>query len=154
MEEKNQEQVIHVFDKKDFVTPEERIMWTKGDLVITCHNCGHENLLQKGIENGIRIDLFTNNTQEIRLECTECNSAMSMHFVMSEDAEIFVPPTQEEIDAKIKAEADATDAEMAAETVTEGRVIDLQTKEEIIEEEYIEVSIEPEDELTKESTEA
>ena len=150
MEEKNQEQVIHVFDKKDFVTPEERIMWTKGDLVITCHNCGHENLLQKGIENGIRIDLFTNNTQEIRLECTECNSAMSMHFVMSEDAEIFVPPTQEEIDAKIKAEADATDAEMAAETVTDGRVIDINTKEEIKDEENIEVL----DESTEESTEA
>ena len=181
---------IHVFEEKTFSIPEgdSRHDFTKGDLVVTCHNCGEENLLQQSIEHGIQVILPTDNWHEVRLTCGRCNSALSLHFVVAADGgEIKV--VEDATVRELQAEADITDAEIAAETVTEGRVIDINTKEEIthektserleaekelfatshddidkydivddkvveIEDEYIEVSIKPEDESKEDSTEA
>ena len=123
---------IHVFEEKTFSIPEgdSRHDFTKGDLVVTCHNCGEENLLQQSIEHGIQVILPTDNWHEVRLTCGRCNSALSLHFVVAADGgEIKV--VEDATVRELQAEADITDAEIAAETADEAKVIDINTKEEI-----------------------
>lgn len=114
----------HIFPAKDFpVVPEEdRVEWTKGDLVTVCHNCGNVDVVAKEIESGIQAILPVDNHNEIRLVCSNCNSALSLRFNMSEGAEIKVPEDKED-DKGMKED----DKELKAST---DEVVNEETKEE------------------------
>jgi len=149
------EREIHIFEKKVYNVPEgdDRVEWTKGDLVVTCHNCGEEQTLSKSIETGIQVILPVNNWHEVRLSCDKCNSSMSLHFTKADDGEIKEKPEEvedEETDGKV-IDMKPTQAETDPDN---DRVFD--TEEEISAESAMtnEVANELIDEPTEESTEA
>lgn len=80
----------HMHDKKEFneLDTSEWVEWTKGDLVMTCHNCGNVDTVAEDIEHGIQTILPVDNHNEIRLVCSQCNSAMSLHFTRAEEGEV------------------------------------------------------------------
>ena len=129
------EEGIHMFEPKTFTIPEgdDRQNFTKGDLVVTCHNCGNEDLLSAGVEHGIQVVLPTNNWHEVRLTCSKCNSAMSLHFVLAEDGEIkpIEEPKEEIEDAKvIEMESDdAISVESAMTDEVANELIDESTED-------------------------
>lgn len=138
-DQEQEDRGFYKFEEKEFIIPEEkdRVSWTKANLVITCHNCGNVDTIATDIENGIRIDLFPNNYQEIRVPCTRCNSVMSMHFVKAEGAEEIPFEPGQEIEV-------AEQPSVEAETVNEDRIQNEETKDSRI----------VEHELKEESTEA
>jgi len=84
------EEEYYVHQPKEFkeLDTDEWVEWTKGDLIMTCHNCGNIDVVEKDIKDGIQTVLPTDNHNEIRLVCPKCNSAMSLHFRKAEDGEV------------------------------------------------------------------
>ena len=76
-------QPFHMHEKKEFQStpPDMWEEWTKGVVTMTCHNCGHVQPLGDEQDNGIQIMLPMTNYHSVRLVCSQCNSAMELHFV-------------------------------------------------------------------------
>jgi ribosomal protein S27E len=49
-----------------------------GDLVIKCHQCGNEELIEELVTDGRAIYLFNNNDSFLKLHCTKCDITMEM----------------------------------------------------------------------------
>lgn len=57
-----------------------------GDLIIKCHQCGGEELVEESITDGRAIYLFNTHDNYIKLHCPVCNITMEMSIVPSKNA--------------------------------------------------------------------
>ena len=72
-----------------------------GDLVIKCHQCGDEEILEEMITDGRAIYLFNKNDSYLRLHCSKCDITMEMSIIPSkvaDDAEILEETKNEVIE--------------------------------------------------------
>ena len=75
-----------------------------GDLVIYCKQCGHTQVLTRGIENGLQMTLLTNPDSYIELTCDQCPSRMKMYFVRGQKPKKVKPKNNESIQEENKEE--------------------------------------------------
>ena len=94
-----------------------------GDLIIKCHQCGNEEIVEELVTDGRAVYLFNHDESFLKLHCTKCDITMEMSLKPSAN-----PPLDEE---------DVTDAEILDESTDENYVEDEKLQEEITEEKNI-----------------
>jgi len=72
-----------------------------GDLIIKCHQCGNEEVIEELVTEGRAVYLFNNDDSFLKLECTKCNITMEMKLVRTTSPE---KPDDEDIIEEIKNE--------------------------------------------------
>ena len=106
-----------------------------GDLTMTCSHCGHSEVVEKGIKDGLQFVLPTTDEHKLRLVCSKCGISLEMTFQESDEE------TKKEAEAKYEAwlaEQEAAKAKAedvideAKDTIeaTDNAVLQEDTKEE------------------------
>lgn len=103
-----------------------------GDLTMNCSHCGHSEVVEKGIKDGLQFVLPTTDEHKLKLACSKCGVSLLMNFTESD----------EETKKEAKEKFEAWEKEQAG----------LKAKAEAVEDEAKEV-IEEQDALLREDTE-
>ena len=54
-----------------------------GDLIVKCHQCGGEEILEALVTDGRALYLFNHDDSYVRLNCPKCNITMEMKMIPS-----------------------------------------------------------------------
>lgn len=57
-----------------------------GNLKFKCHCCGHEYVIEEGVQGGIRFDLYATNKHKLALACPQCKAVLEMYFEKGDDS--------------------------------------------------------------------
>ena len=114
--------------------------WDYGDLQLTCSHCGHSEVVEKGIKDGLQFVLPTTDEHKLKLTCSKCGVTLLMNFKESEEdtkkesQEKFEAWEKEQVEAKANAAAKANNLVEKAEEVIEEQDALLQedSKEETV----------------------
>lgn len=73
-----------------------------GDLVVKCHQCGGEEILEPLVTDGRALYLFNHDDSYLKLTCTKCDITMEMKIIPNEKAneelkDIIIEETNEEL---------------------------------------------------------
>jgi hypothetical protein len=60
----------------------------QGDLILKCHVCGNEELLEPKITDGRALYLFTHDDSYLKLACGKCKSSLEMKIVRNDSYEV------------------------------------------------------------------
>lgn len=91
-----------------------------GDLILKCHKCGREQIMDTKISNGIQITLLTNTKSFLKLKCDECDNYMELKFTET------TPPEGEEKPETMSHEVTKEDVEInKGEDLKEGEEIEI-----------------------------
>jgi hypothetical protein len=58
--------------------------WDFGHLIKECNRCGHREIMDKDVEDGVSLYLPTTSKHELRLTCENCGVSMRMFWVKSD----------------------------------------------------------------------
>ena len=71
-------------DSSDIGTPvKEPEKWDFGHLTFQCSHCGHVEIMQHDVEDGIMITLPATDSHELKLVCSHCNNMMRIFWQKS-----------------------------------------------------------------------
>ena len=56
-----------------------------GDLNMVCSHCGHEEIVEKGIKDGLQFVLPTTDEHKLKLVCSKCGISVTMNFKESDE---------------------------------------------------------------------
>jgi len=111
-------------DEKAVVDPSQEpsfVKWEYGDLVMVCSHCGHTEVIEKGLKDGLQFVLPTTSEHKLKLACSKCGVALDMHFTESDEETVVVAKEKyekwlkEQEEAKTKAEALKEEVEVKVE---------------------------------------
>jgi transcription elongation factor Elf1 len=88
-----------------------------GDLQMVCSHCGHEEVVEKGVKDGLQFVLPTTDEHKLKLVCSKCGVSLTMNFKESDEEtrKEGEKKYQDWLDAQEKAKAKAEDVIEEAE---------------------------------------
>lgn len=108
--------------------------WEYGDLYLTCSHCGNNELIEKGIKDGLQFILPTTDEHKLKLKCSNCGVSLGINFKESDEetkkeSEEKFQAWQKEQEEK-KAEAEKLTKEAAEVIEEQDALLQEDTKEE------------------------
>lgn len=74
------DKVNEAVDKNaELVGQKDPVVYEYGDFTIKC-SCGHEEVLEANIQGGLQFTVFTTDTHNLRLKCSECGHELELFF--------------------------------------------------------------------------
>lgn len=67
-------------------TEEALEVYKVANLMFKCHACGHEHMVEEGINGGVRFDLYATNKHKLSLACPQCKAVLEMYFVKGDES--------------------------------------------------------------------
>ena len=112
-----------------------------GDLQMHCSHCGHSEVVEKGIKDGLQFVLPTTDEHKLKLACSKCGISLLMNFKESDEEtqkeakEKYETWQKEQEELKQKAEVVEQEAgEKLEELAKEDALLREDTKEESVQE--------------------
>ena len=96
-----------------------------GDLQMHCSHCGHSEVVEKGIKDGLQFVLPTTDEHKLKLACSKCGISLMMNFKESdeetqkESKEKYEAWQKEQEELKAKAEETVEEVETTLEELVE-----------------------------------
>jgi len=88
-----------------------------GDLTMHCSHCGHNEVVEKGIKDGLQFVLPTTDEHKLKLACSKCGVSLMMNFTESDEET--KKEAQEKFEAWEKEQAELKEKAVAVEKEAE-----------------------------------